>query len=99
MPKALVRYSDGFVPVFSPAFEDQLPGCTISDDFNQALGNQDEALLAAAINYAETGLCPIQNKPAAKAANIQGTGIAIKTPNTILESVKIYTHINEPSTL
>ena len=93
------EYSDGFSPVSSPLFEDQLPGCTVTDDFTQVLGNEDEALLAAAISFADTGLCPIQNKPASKAANIQGTGIAIKTPNTILESLKIITPISEPSIL
>jgi hypothetical protein len=93
------EYSDGFSPVSNPIFEDQLPGCTITDDFTQVLGNEDEALLAAAIYYAETGLCPIQNKPASKVANLQGTGIAIKTPNTLLESMRILTPISEPSSL
>ena len=97
--KGFGEYSDGFSPVSSPIFEDQLPGCTINDDFNQVLGNEEEALLAAAIGYAETGLCPIQNKPAGKAVIVQGTGIAIKTPNTILESLKILTPINDPTAL
>jgi C-terminal processing protease CtpA/Prc len=97
--KEFGEYSDGFSPVTSPIFEDQLPGCTMTDDFTQVLGNKDEALLAAAINYAETGLCPIQSKPAGKSANRRGTGIAIRTPNTILESLKILTPISEPTTL
>ena len=93
------EYSDGFSPVLSPLFEDQLPGCSITDDFTNILGNEDESLLAAAIGYAETDLCPIQNKPASRALNIQGTGIAIKTPNTLLNALKILTPISEPSTL
>ncbi|MBL4631361.1 MAG: peptidase [Paraglaciecola sp.] len=93
------EYSDGFVPVTSPVFSDQLPGCTIPDDFTQVLGSKDEALLAGAISYAETGVCPVQNTPANKVAISHGTGIAIKTPNPNLESIKIYTHINEASTL
>jgi C-terminal processing protease CtpA/Prc len=97
--KGFGEYSEGFSPVSSPIFADQLPGCTVTDDFTQVLGNQDEALLAAAIGYAETGLCPIQNKAASKAAKIQATGIAIKTPNTILKSLKIFTPISEASTL
>jgi C-terminal processing protease CtpA/Prc len=105
--KGFGEYSDGFTPVSSPIFEDQLPGCTIPDDFTQTLGNEDESLLAAAIDYAETGLCPIQSKsnmkfasnPRSKSANTQGTGLAIRTPNNTLDSLKILTPISEPSTL
>lgn len=97
--KGFGEYSEGFSPVPSPIFEDQLPGCTVTDDFTQVLGNEKEALLAAAIRFAETGLCPIQNKPAGKAVDTQGIGIAIKTPNTILESLKILTPINDPAAL
>ncbi|WP_039989956.1 S41 family peptidase [Paraglaciecola arctica] len=97
--KGFGEYSDGFSPVISPVFDDQLVGCTINDDFTHVLGNEDESLLAAAISYAETGLCPVQNKSASKMVKTQGTGIAIKTPNTILDSIKILTPINEPSTL
>jgi C-terminal processing protease CtpA/Prc len=94
--KGFGEYSNGFSPVFSPVFDDQLLGCTINDDFTQDLGSDDEALLAAAISYAETGLCPVQNKPASKMVKIQDSGIAIKTPNTFLESIKIITPISEP---
>lgn len=97
--KGFGEYSEGFSPVTSPMFDDQLPGCPISDDFAEELGNEDESLLAAAVEYAETGLCPIQNNQARKGINVQGLGIAIKTPNTILESRRVLTPINEPSTL
>jgi carboxyl-terminal processing protease len=97
--KGFGEYSDGFRPTTSPIFDDQLPGCQVADDFTQVLGNEGESLLASAIGYAETGLCPVQNKPASKAANIQGTGIAIKTPNILLESSKILTPISEPTAL
>jgi carboxyl-terminal processing protease len=102
--KGFGEYSEGFVPTFSPIFEDQLPGCTVTDDFTQVLGNENEALLASAISYAATGLCPTQNIPANKTVNKtvnkRGTGDdAIKTPNTILESLKILTPISEPLTL
>jgi carboxyl-terminal processing protease len=97
--KGFGEYSEGFIPTASPMFGDQLPGCTVTDDFTQVLGDEDEALLASAISYAETGLCPIHNEPASKVANVRGKGDAIKTPNTILESLKIFTPINEPSSL
>jgi carboxyl-terminal processing protease len=95
--KGFGEYSEGFQPVTSPVFDDQLPGCTVTDDFSQTLGNENEALLASAISYAETGLCPVQNKPASKAAKVQGTGIAIKSPNMMLDSIKILTPISEPT--
>jgi hypothetical protein len=95
------EYSEGFSPVNSPVFDDELPGCRVADDFTQMLGDEDESLLASAISFAETGSCPIQNKPAGKttrkAVNLQGTGIAIQTPNTLLESIRILTTISEPT--
>ena len=97
--KGFGEYSEGFRLASNPMFEDQLPGCSVADDFTQVLGNESEALLASAIGYAESGTCPVQNKPANKMANIQGTGIAINTPNTILDSIKILTPISEPLTL
>jgi hypothetical protein len=93
--KGFGEYSEGFSPVSSPIFDDQLPGCQITDDFSQALGEEEEALLSAAIGYAETGICPIINKLAIKAVKKQNTGIAIKTPNTFLDSNKIITPIRE----
>jgi C-terminal processing protease CtpA/Prc len=100
--KGFGEYSEGFLPVTSPEFNDQLPGCTVTDDFTQILGNESEALLAAAIGYAETGVCTTQNKPANKSVNndsLHKSGIAIKTPNTILDSIKIFTPITEPTEL
>jgi hypothetical protein len=94
------------LPVTSPVFDDQLPGCTVTDNFTQVLGNKNESLLAAAIGYAETDVCTLQNKPANKPKNksvnedsLHKSGIAIKTPNTILDSIKIFTPITEPTEL
>jgi C-terminal processing protease CtpA/Prc len=95
------QYSDGFKPVINPEFQDQLAGCEVGDDFTQPLGNKNEALLAAAIGYAETGVCPVQgktNKVKAKQAkqNKAETGIAIRNPNRQTDSIAIYTPISEP---
>ncbi|WP_299080313.1 S41 family peptidase [uncultured Paraglaciecola sp.] len=98
--KGFGEYSDGFKPVSSPIFDDQLSGCTIIDDFSQPLGDENEALFAAAMRYAETGTCPIQNNSANNRALIKNQkGIAINTPNQFLESNKILTPISEPSAL
>lgn len=100
--KGFGEYSEGFKPVSSPVFEDQLPGCSVTDDFTQALGNPNEALLAAAINYAETGLCPPEEKPETQSSPPPNNpGLAIKKRATrldlMLDENKIYTTIREPS--
>ncbi|HEY5800275.1 MAG TPA: S41 family peptidase, partial [Burkholderiaceae bacterium] len=35
------------------------PTCTVSDDMTRPLGDASERVLAAALNYAKTGLCPV----------------------------------------
>ena len=52
-------YADGFAPgqpVSSAT--DIMPGCRVPDDFSNLLGDPSEALLSAAVTYAETGACP-----------------------------------------
>ncbi len=54
-------YADGFIPNdSSEAFGVRLPGCQVADDFSTELGDETEGLLAAALQYAETGTCPAQ---------------------------------------
>lgn len=52
-------YADGFSPANAT---DNLgvitPGCAVADDFNTPLGNPQEAQLAAALDFIETGNCP-----------------------------------------
>lgn len=104
--KGFGEYSDGFKPIASPSFDDELPGCQISDDFTQSLGSESEALLAGAISYAETGNCPLPfvPMPLGQSRTIQTqkpAGPAIKSPNTILEAIilenKLYSPVGEPS--
>lgn len=98
--KGFGDYADGFSPSNNPQFDDQLPGCNIDDDFSQPLGNTNEALLAAAITYAETGSCPVQTQSSRSIQHVKNNneeGIAIRSKNTILESIinenKIYVSI------
>ncbi len=52
-------YSDGFSPANSPGLTGvPLPGCSVGDDFSNALGDPLEARLDAALNYRETQACP-----------------------------------------
>ncbi|HTE51419.1 MAG TPA: S41 family peptidase [Kofleriaceae bacterium] len=54
--KGFGDYADGFTPAADG--EAGLPGCPVEDDFTHALGDPDEARLAAALYYRENGACP-----------------------------------------
>jgi carboxyl-terminal processing protease len=56
--KGFGDYADGFVPGSGPNAR-FVPGCTVSDDFGRALGDTQEGMLAAALQHAATGQCPI----------------------------------------
>jgi len=59
--KGFGDYADGFEPEGGPGgFGVVTPGCTIADDFSEALGDPEEALFAAALQYAEDGTCPVE---------------------------------------
>ena len=53
-------YSDGFSPSNLASVEGEpIPGCAVDDDFSQALGNANEAMLSAALAYRDQpGNCP-----------------------------------------
>lgn len=53
-------YQDGFVPSQNPVVGEQVLGCAVEDDFSQALGNENEALLATALDFMVDGVaaCP-----------------------------------------
>jgi len=51
-------YADGFSPSGSTSStETRLPGCSVGDDFNHALGQPDEARLATALRFRDTSVC------------------------------------------
>ncbi|MEM7728903.1 MAG: S41 family peptidase [Pseudomonadota bacterium] len=57
--KGFGDYADGFEPGKPVgSLGDVMPGCTVADDFDKALGDPSEAMLSAALTYAETGSCP-----------------------------------------
>jgi hypothetical protein len=52
-------YTDGFSPQNAPgAIGVLIPGCSVADDFNHALGDPLEGQLAAALAYRMTASCP-----------------------------------------
>ncbi len=56
--KGFGEYAEGFKPRLTPQFQDELPGCTASDDFSSPLGVETESMLATALERLETGSCP-----------------------------------------
>ena len=57
--KGFGAYSDGFTPGNTIATQGVLvPGCSVADDFTHALGDGAEGLLASALAYQGTGMCP-----------------------------------------
>lgn len=81
-------YSDGFAPqngVLTGLVADViLPGCSVGDDFNHALGDPAEARLAAALQYRSGGTCPAATGLGAprllKASTAPSDGYVYKTP-------------------
>ena len=58
--KGFGDYSDGFSPSsdLETPTGTPLPGCNIADDLGHMLGDQDEARLATALAYRDSGTCP-----------------------------------------
>jgi hypothetical protein len=58
--KGFGNYTNGFSPVNTTTgiVGTTLPGCSVGDDFSNALGDPAEARLAAALTYRDTGACP-----------------------------------------
>ena len=82
-------YSDGFSPSNLAEVEGEpVTGCAVDDDFSQPLGNENEAMLSAALNYRENGTCPAlpsgvaRHAAAPKSAIDYGWG---KQPGRIVE--------------
>jgi carboxyl-terminal processing protease len=57
--KGFGDYADGFVPSgLASGGGRKLPGCELADDFNHALSDPAERMLAAALSYRSSGQCP-----------------------------------------
>lgn len=56
--KGFGDYAEGFKPRSSPVFDDELPGCIVSDDLSESLGSVDEDMLEVALARLVDGECP-----------------------------------------
>ncbi|MFT2091764.1 S41 family peptidase [Paraglaciecola sp. 2405UD69-4] len=86
--KGFGDYADGFKPSISPSFEDELPGCVVTDDFTNELGEESEHLLATALNYTETSQClTFLDASSSRSRAIAGSGVSIKSTSPMLDSI------------
>ena len=51
-------YSDGFSPENASGAGEDVPGCSVADDFTKALGDPNEERLATALAYRDGAACP-----------------------------------------
>jgi hypothetical protein len=82
----------------------------VQDDFTKPLGDASEGMLSAAIQYAESGACPVStassvsgsqlNAPSGSQAsgqsNASESSLAIKPPHTQRDELILHNKINEP---
>jgi len=92
--KGFGDYTDGFVPMdSSDLFGVKVPGCVIADDFDSELSDPTERLLATALEYRQTGVCPsppiAQAPSGVSAASVKESGIApidLRTSKDIMQN-------------
>ena len=104
--KGFGDYADGFMPTTTPNFDFELPGCEVEDDFTASLGDVDEGMLSAALEYAATGSCPVvvsgngtAHMNALRSNQNALTGeklIPIDTPDTRRDNFVLHNKINQP---
>jgi len=104
--KGFGDYADGFMPTATPNFDFELPGCEVEDDFTTSLGAPEEGMLAATLEYAATGSCPVvvtgngiadvKALRSDQSALVGETLIPIDTPNTRRDNFVLQNKINQP---
>ena len=68
--KGFGDYAEGFAPNNTTNLGgEKITGCQVDDDLDHLLGDENEAMLQAALDYRETGLCPPVTASRAKASN------------------------------
>lgn len=83
--KGFGDYSDGFVPEDNSfTFGERLKGCTIPDDLNNELGDQNEALLSAALFYRDNNSCPVVSTKTTPNVSFAKTALDYDSPFAII---------------
>lgn len=88
--KGFGDYADGFAPMnSSDAFAIKAPGCEVADDLENELGDEMEAMLAAALQYRDSGTCPTP-PPSPKPGGVAKTADGFKTPIEIMPQRDVF---------
>ena len=78
--KGFGDYADGFTPSnSSSANAVKVTGCAVADDYSRDLGDNSEAMLAAALNFRATGTCPLPPASSIGTARVAIEGEPIAT--------------------
>ena len=86
--KGFGDYSDGFTPANAAQnFGEVITGCAVPDDFGNALGDQNEAQLSAALTYRSTGTCPVTS--ASQKAAITYSDPSASVPGDLLADPRV----------
>ena len=104
--KGFGDYADGFMPTNTPNFDFELPGCEVEDDFTASLGDTNEGMLSAALEFAATGACPevvsgngvadVNALRSNQSALVGEKLIPIDTPEKRRENFFLHNKINQP---
>lgn len=104
--KGFGDYADGFMPTNTPNFGFELPGCEVEDDFTASLGDPNEGMLSAALEFAVTGACPevvsgngmadVNALRSNQSALVGEKLIPIDTSETRRENFILHNKINQP---
>ncbi len=88
--KGFGDYADGFTPANSgEAFPISAPGCAVADDFENELGDETEAMLAAALQFRANGTCPAP-PPSPKPGAVAKTAEGFKAPIEIMPQRDVF---------
>ncbi|RVU35660.1 peptidase [Rheinheimera riviphila] len=86
--KGFGDYADGLRPAPAPQFAADIKGCSVADDLTRPLGDSNEKMFSAALQYMSSGTCPVQTQTLAQAlaaksaaAAIVPNGLEVRDPN------------------
>ncbi|OBP13626.1 peptidase [Rheinheimera sp. SA_1] len=86
--KGFGEYADGLRPAPAPQFAADVKGCAVADDLTRPLGDSNEKMFSAALQYMSSGTCPVQTQTLAQAlaaksaaAAIVPNGLEVRDPN------------------
>lgn len=86
--KGFGDYADGLRPNPAPQFAADVKGCVVADDLTKPLGDSNEKMFSAALQYINTGSCPLQSQATAQAQTTSSnavirvpSGLPVRDPN------------------